>query len=313
MLEKIIEIGQKLENFQLNSTGFLHKSEEFLKNLEITANLGDFGHELGGWILKNPLPKQLNVYNNFGQPPVTVFRTEKFVIDIYFWMQADTSVHSHSFCGAFKVLFGKSLHEKFTTKQLESYSKDVCLNKLTREKAEILQSGETKVIERGDEFIHRVIHLSSPTVTICIRTVNDKDIPQWHYFDNGLSILKRELDESVYKKLFYGDYLQQTQPNTSEKFTSEFIDTLEISEVMNLFEQLSVDTMNLSDDYQELVYNLMMTKLTALSWYGFYESYCEKSQHYDPNEAQDEAAKLIYHTMFYEYEESAVQGLVEQL
>ena len=57
-----------------------------------------------------------------------------------------------------------------------------------------------------------VVHIDNPTVTLCIRTCNDITIPQWHHFENGLSILKRELDESVYKKLFYFDYCLTKHP-----------------------------------------------------------------------------------------------------
>ena len=42
----------------------------------------------------------------FGQPPVIVFATKEFYLEILFWVDGTTDVHQHRFSGAFQVLSG---------------------------------------------------------------------------------------------------------------------------------------------------------------------------------------------------------------
>src|SRR5258708_5076218 len=54
--------------------------------------------ELAPWFLKSaPLPEQVSLHNPFGQPPITIYNDGAFVVDLYLWVAADTSVHSHGF------------------------------------------------------------------------------------------------------------------------------------------------------------------------------------------------------------------------
>lgn len=297
MIKKILNIADTLHQDGFSSK----KCAEALSNIETSLNLEEFNKELGDWLLCNQIPRQLNVYNHFGQPPVTIYNNDEFVIDIYFWMHADTSLHSHAFNGAFKILYGKSLHEEFKIESKETYSNDIQLNQLTRTKSELLKEADVREIVSGNTFNHRVVHLSAPTVTLCIRSVKDLTVPQWHYFDNGLSILKRELDESIFKKIFYADYLSSFSLEQSTNFTHEFISKLELSESMNLFEQLTVDTMGLSEAYQQILFNIMMSIFNNTKWFHLYEEACDR----ELIQAQDdtEEAKLIAHLNNHAYTE----------
>ena len=49
------------------------------------------------------------------------------------------------------------------------------------------------------------------------------------------------------------------------------------SELMNLYEQLTVDTMGISEDGQEMIYNLMMDKLNHQKWFRLYEANFEEN------------------------------------
>lgn len=313
MLNSILEIGPKLARLNLDHKRFSIESQKLIKEVQISSDLKSFSDDLSKWMLNSKIPKQLNVYNAFGQPPITVFSNEKFVVDIYFWLHADTSIHSHAFSGSFKVLFGKSLHEIFDLVSVKKFSGDVILNKIKRTGTEILIAGDSRKILSGPCFNHRVVHLSSPTVTLCVRTISDDKIPQWHYFDNGLSILKRELDESVLKKLFYADYLFEVNENIATNFLRSFIDSLEPSELINLFEQLSVDTMGLQDYCQEYVYNIMMDRLSNLEWFDLYESNCEKSQSLETSHDESESSKFQAHANFYEYDQGLTSELIKKL
>jgi hypothetical protein len=289
MIDKLVDLGKKIEA-KYNELGS-SKSSEFadlcfdeLKSIEFDISLDEFDQYVSDWIENTTLPTQLNVYNSFGQPPLTIFNNGEFVVDLYFWMHSDTSIHSHAFSGAFKVLFGRSLHEVYTVNTLKSYSEDVIQTDIKREDVKILYPDDSYKILAGDEFCHRVIHLEAPTVTLCIRTVNDLTIPQWHHFENGLSILKRELDESVYKKMLFSEYLITRNYNNGIEFLNKYIKSLDNSEVMNLFEQLSVDSMGLNEQTTELIYNSIINEYSSKEWFTKYEQFCLSLEEYiQPN------------------------------
>ncbi|MFN2514442.1 MAG: hypothetical protein ABR568_23900, partial [Pyrinomonadaceae bacterium] len=54
------------------------------------------------------LPHQYDVEGRFGNPPITLFAGPRFHIDVYYWLDGTTSIHQHSFTGAFQVLLGSS-------------------------------------------------------------------------------------------------------------------------------------------------------------------------------------------------------------
>ena len=63
------------------------------------------------WTIKETeLPRQRDVPGRFGEPPITIFSGPRFHIDVYFWFHGTTSTHQHSFCGAFQVMHGSSIH-----------------------------------------------------------------------------------------------------------------------------------------------------------------------------------------------------------
>ena len=56
------------------------------------------------------LPTQQDLSGKFGDPPITIYNGPRFHIDVYFWLEGTTAIHQHSFCGAFQVLHGSSIH-----------------------------------------------------------------------------------------------------------------------------------------------------------------------------------------------------------
>lgn len=271
IIEEIIHLAKDLDpslkSFEIDS---LDKLTSF-NNKE---TLEDFNHLLSQWILADKLPEQLNVYNNFGQPPVTLFNNGKFVIDLYFWLYSDTSIHTHSFKGAFKVLYGESQQEIFHIEKKRDYLEDVRFNQFTvTEKKTLLQS-QCQMITQGDDFCHRVIHLASPTVTLCIRTINDQKTPQWHQFENGLSILKKEIPESIYKSMFYFQYLIGQNQKLAKSFIKQLISNSSASLTVNLFEDVLSGSLGLEDQALELFQNAVLKKYEKGEWFKLYLDEC---------------------------------------
>ena len=68
----------------------------------------DFSLNFVEEILNLQLPKQSFPNDQFGELPITIFSNDDFFIDMYLWNLKHTSIHNHSFEGAFKLLSGKS-------------------------------------------------------------------------------------------------------------------------------------------------------------------------------------------------------------
>ena len=58
--------------------------------------------ELVEWFLtESRLPDQQ--FRDFGQPALTLYKGDKFYIELLYWLDSTTAIHQHSFAGAFGV------------------------------------------------------------------------------------------------------------------------------------------------------------------------------------------------------------------
>ena len=267
---KLLEIGHEIESLLESDSDFSKVAFNYLKNSKLSYSLEELEEFMMRWSLNNTiLPDQVNVYNGFGQPPLTLFNNGSFVVDLYFWQTLDTSLHSHSFSGAFQVLHGKSLHEVYKVTKIEEYFPDIFKSDLNLEVEETLHVGDVREIRRGLDFSHRVLHEINPTVTLCIRTVNDKT-PQWHHFDNGLSIQKVSPEASDIKRLSILDYIYTQDENRAGSYVTSLLNSFSPSLTMNLYEQLSYDQMGLNEESVEYFFSKVVEKYGDTSWYKTY-------------------------------------------
>ncbi len=119
------------------------------------------------------LGQQLNPDSSFGNPPITLFYSSdhNFVLDLYIWNDSQTAIHGHSFEGAFQVLQGKSVE---MTYEFHSDSEGTPWGKIIPRNIHFLNVGEVREIDLHEKLIHRVVHLSSPTVSLVLRTINNE-------------------------------------------------------------------------------------------------------------------------------------------
>jgi hypothetical protein len=82
------------------------------------------------------LPEQLDPRGSFGQPPLTVWRTDRFVLDLYFWVDTETSVHDHAFSGAFTNLTGNSLNCAYHFERAARHGEGLLTGALLLERAD---------------------------------------------------------------------------------------------------------------------------------------------------------------------------------
>jgi hypothetical protein len=138
------------------------------------------------------LPKQFDPVSSFGQPPLTVWRTDRFVLDLYFWVDTETSIHDHSFSGAFTNLSGNSLNCTYQFEQAVQADEGVRLGSLLLDRTDYLMPGDVCPIAAGAQFIHRVWHLDCPTITLVARTITrPRGLRLYSYHPEGIAVRSR--------------------------------------------------------------------------------------------------------------------------
>jgi hypothetical protein len=152
---------------------------------------------------RQTLPRQVDPFNAFGEPPVTLAFRERFAIDLYFWHRPTVDLHNHSFDGAFAVVEGTSLHSHFSFAPESGQGGPVRQGRVQRERVELLPRGSVRPIRAGTGFIHQVLHLSRPCLSLVLRTHPDaSDPPIYTYLPPRLALLQRRyLTEAEHKQL----------------------------------------------------------------------------------------------------------------
>jgi hypothetical protein len=145
--------------------------------------------EVLGWVLDTlQLPMQHDVAAKFGQPPVTVYKCDRFHIDVLFWVTSTTSIHQHGFSGAFHVLSGSSLQSLYKFRTEHRYCDRLLIGALELQSVEHLQKGDVRAIETSTALIHSLFHLEHPSVSVVVRTPNDPlSGPQYTYLPQGIA------------------------------------------------------------------------------------------------------------------------------
>lgn len=247
-----------------------------LENFKYDLTQSQFDSAMAEWLVENSrLPDQINVHNTFGEPPITIFNNGVFVVEVYIWIGCDTSIHSHGFRGAFRVLQGLSLHEKYAVKVTETIAHDVELTELGTPTTEILKRGDVRTIEPGKDLTHRILHLQNPTITLCIKTIGEKALSQWHHFlsgpSNGLAIQKRHLDPALIKQVYFFQYLAARNGQQAGVFLDRLIARQDISTLMNLCEELASGGYEIADEFVELILAKIYDRFGSTEWFRRYE------------------------------------------
>jgi hypothetical protein len=129
----------------------------------------DFSLDSVEEIINLQLPKQSFPKDQFGELPITIFSNNDFFIDMYLWNLEHTSIHDHSFEGAFKLLSGKSHQTIYEFDVKEEISDVIKKGVLKKVSTHYNEPGKRQQIHKYENFIHEVIHLKAPTVTLLVR------------------------------------------------------------------------------------------------------------------------------------------------
>lgn len=171
------------------------------------------------------LPEQMDLKADFGNPPITVFVGPRFFIDVYFWLDGTTSIHQHSFSGAFQLLLGSSVHARYSFAKDREINPQFLTGSIPLAEVTLLKKGDIRKIIAGPEFIHSLFHLDRPSATITIRTYKAPSSPvQYSYLKPFFARNPFFVDPLLRKKVQTVELLLQMKHPQADKLIGELID-----------------------------------------------------------------------------------------
>lgn len=149
----------------------------------IRAVLPDF---IAAWstpaFLDLPQAPQRRAENNYGSPTITLYRDERFRVELIFWGAGpEVYVHDHVEPGAFGVVLGPRIHSAYTFEPSPPAIGDVDIGQLRSRRIDVLHPGSVVEIPPGDGLIHSLFYPDTANVTLSVR----KTAENWQ--DAGLS------------------------------------------------------------------------------------------------------------------------------
>lgn len=229
MIEEFLRLGQKVESIwqarNYSEEVFPEICAQLLEEAELPKKLSAF--DVLSWVLKiSSLPEQRDLAGRFGDPPITVYNSPRFHIDVYYWLDGTTSIHQHSFCGAFQVLHGSSIHSLYDFQPEELVNIFTEIGKIELLECELLRVGDVRKILPGRSFIHSLFHLDQPSATIVIRTSRSPlYLPQYEYRKPSLAIDPFFEEPNIRKKMHVVSTLIRLNIPDIEKKLLEIIES----------------------------------------------------------------------------------------
>lgn len=194
--------------------------------------------EVIAWALEqHELPQQQDPTASFGEPPITVYSSGRFYIDVYFWFTSTTATHQHGFSGAFQVLAGSSIHSWYEFELEDPVNASMQFGRMSLKLCELLKVGDVQPILAGRQYIHSLFHLEEPSVTIVVRTKKSPlFLPQYSYEKPYLAIDPFFSQDTITKKVqAISALLRAKRPDADEMISS----LLERSDIHSTFILLS--------------------------------------------------------------------------
>ncbi len=191
-MELFQALGAKVEQIwrdkNYDETVFPALAAEALETANLPQKLSAW--EVIEWTLSQTvLPDQRDPSGRFGDPPITLYNSPRFHVDVYFWLEGTTAIHQHSFCGAFQVMHGSSIHSHYEFEPREKLNVFTEIGEMNLKTVEYLEVGKVRQIAAGRQYIHGLFHLDQPSATIVVRTHRSPlSLPQFTYFKPSLAI-----------------------------------------------------------------------------------------------------------------------------
>ena len=178
------------------------------------------------FLLNDAQPAQTD--SPFGEPELVVYSHPRFYIQLLFWMDGTTAIHQHEFSGAFHVMHGSSIHAHYDFEKPKSVTPYLRVGNLRMKKMELLETGRTVSIISGQQDIHSLFHLDSPSATVVVRTQHDPGTgPQFNYLPPHLAIDPHFSDTLMLRRKQLLDVLEQADDATYAQRAGEMVAELD--------------------------------------------------------------------------------------
>jgi hypothetical protein len=217
------------------------------------------GWEVIEWTMNQTyLPDQRDLHASFGDPPITLYNSPRFHIDVYFWLEGTTAVHQHSFCGAFQVLMGSSIHSWYEFDLQEKINTFTEIGNINLKTVDLLRVGDVLEIAAGREYIHGLFHLDQPSATIVVRTHSSPlHLPQFSYHKPYLAVDPFFEEPNTTKKLQCVTAMIRSKYAETDRLIGEMLET---ADFQTTFRILSTVRGYFQGDQIEQMFNIDASK-----------------------------------------------------
>ncbi len=200
------------------------------------------------------LPVQQDLSGKFGDPPITIYNSPRFHIDVYFWLEGTTAIHQHSFCGAFQVLLGSSIHSWYDFERSEAVNSFTEIGNINLKLCELLSVGDVQAIDAGRQYVHSLFHLEQPSATIVVRTHKSPlFLPQFSYHKPFLAIDPFFEEANTTKKMQCVMALMRVKHPDTDRLIGDWLKT---ADFQTTFQILSNVRHHLESNQIERFFNL---------------------------------------------------------
>ena len=184
--------------------------------------------------------RQPNHQELFGEPPVMLFQAPRFYIEALFWLSGTTAIHQHAFSGVFAVLAGSSVHSHWRFALERTINSRMLCGRLERVSTEILRPGGMRLIHSGDQLIHQLFHLELPSVTIVVRTNEERHRrPQYSYLPPGLAFDPEDRDATRVRCMMLLDGMARGHIDGLRKYACRLIENGDLETLFYMFSGLT--------------------------------------------------------------------------
>jgi hypothetical protein len=198
-------------------------------------------------MVQGHMPFQVRPESQFGEPPLTVYRDDRFYIEVLFWLDGTTAIHQHAFEGAFRVLTGSSIHGVYNFEIAERINERLLIGAIKNSSIELLRAGSCREIEAGTQYVHSLFHLDRPSTTVVVRTFqNPAHKPAWAYLRPAIA--RDHFDQSPTRsiRLRCLRMLRQADPVAGKALLAEYCLNCDFDELVDIFHSGTVS----SDDLE---------------------------------------------------------------
>lgn len=239
-MEVFNRLGRSVENLwrdkNYDESVFPDIAAQALKEANLPEKVSIW--DVFAWTLRETnLPVQRDLAGTFGSPPITLYNSPRFYVDVYFWLEGATTIHQHGFCGAFQVLLGSSIHSWYEFDCQEKVNTFTEIGNINLKSCELLNIGDVQRIWAGKSYIHGLFHLDHPSATIIVRTHKiPLHLPQYAYYKPFLAIDPTFDDPDATKKMQCIAALIRVKRPDADKFIADW---LKVSDFQTSFRILS--------------------------------------------------------------------------